>query len=267
VVAAADGGGGGADGAVAPDAGPVADGGGGDGAAAADAGGRKDVVSAADTSGGIDAIAGRDAIGGADAIGGVDALGGGDGGGAKDARDGGGGGGGDAGGGSDAGGCGPCQPCETCVAGACKVDPASNWLIVCVSAQLSMTPPTGPGTTWDPKTGALGGTAPDPFCQFEMPAGSVTLATAGVTDTVVDSFTPTWGQTVSPAGKTVKASDLMSTSTTWRLWVGDDEGNGTGQVACQIWQPLSANALHTGQLTVQNVSSCVSLTVQFLCQP
>jgi hypothetical protein len=245
VVAAADGSGGGDDGAGAADAGPGADGGAGDGALTADGGGRTDAVGASD------------AIGGVDAIGSSDAIGGGDGGGAKDARDGGDGG----------GGCGPCQPCETCVAGACKVDPASQWLVVCASAQLSMTPPTGPGTTWDPKNGALGGTAPDPFCEFEMPAGAVTLATAGVTDTIVDSFTAMWGQTVSPAGKTVKASDLMSTTNTWRLWVGDDDGNGVGQVACQIQQPLSANALHTGQLTVQNLGSCVSLTVQFLCQP
>jgi hypothetical protein len=232
------------DGTAAMDTAPGTDGGAGDGVAAADAGGRTD--------GGGDAIAGRDAIGGGDAIGAVDAAG------AKDARDGGGG---------DGGACGPCQPCETCVAGACKVDPASQWLIVCASAQLSMTPPTGPGTTWDPKSGAIGGTAPDPFCEFEMPAGAVTLATAGVTDTIVDSFTATWGQVVSPAGKTVKASDLMSTTTSWRIWVGDDDGNGVGQVACQIQQPLSANALHTGQLTVQNIGSCVSLTVQFLCQP
>jgi hypothetical protein len=162
--------------------------------------------------------------------------------------------------------CGACAPCEICTAGSCKIDPASKWVVVCASAELSKIPPPG-YLTWDRKTGDLGGADPDPFCEFEMPAGSVTVDTAGVTDTFLDTYTAAWGQTVSPATKTIKAQDLLSPTGSWRLWVGDDEGNGRGQLACGIQQPMQASWLHDGQITFSNLGSCVSLTVKLVCVP
>jgi hypothetical protein len=168
------------------------------------------------------------------------------------------------------GACKPCGSCEACTNKGCDIDPASNWLITCGQAKIAMSPDTG--VNWDPHSGAVGSTQPDPFCQFEMPAGSVTTSTAGVTDTIIDNFNPVWNQVVTPVGKTVKAADLMSTSKTWRLWVGDDDGctmkdGCVGQEICEVSQPLSVDALKTGLLTRENLAGCLSLTVKFVCQP
>jgi hypothetical protein len=170
--------------------------------------------------------------------------------------------------GSGGGACQTCSKCEVCSGGSnCDVDPSSNWTVVCAQATVAMSPDGG--GNWDPHSGKVGGIQPDPFCEFEMPAHMVTPNTAGVTDTIVDSFTPVWNQTVTPAGKTVKASDLVSGAKSWRLWVGDDDGcNGNtcqGQLICEITQPLPVAALRAGTMTQQNVGSCLSLTVNFVC--
>jgi hypothetical protein len=116
----------------------------------------------------------------------------------------------------------------------------------------------------------IAGTDPDPFCQFEMPAHTVTTDSAGVTDTVKDTFDTTWNQVISPAGRFIKASDLMSTSKTWRIWVGDDDGCGVqgcvGEVICEIDQPLPVSALRAGELIKNNYGSCDSLDIKFICQ-
>jgi hypothetical protein len=41
---------------------------------------------------------------------------------------------------------------------------------------------------------------PDPFCEYENPAGQVTTTTAGVTDTLTDTRNPTWNQIITPPG-------------------------------------------------------------------
>jgi hypothetical protein len=170
--------------------------------------------------------------------------------------------------GTGGGQCKACGKCEMCTnAGTCDVDPGSSWNVVCGSAVMATQPDFG--MNWDPHSGAIGGTQPDPFCQFEMPANSVSPDTAGVTDTIIDSFAPTWNQVVSPQGKPVKAADLMSSAKTWRLWVGDDDGctarGCVGQEACEINQPLTVGALRTGSVTHTNLGSCTSLTVKFTC--
>jgi hypothetical protein len=126
------------------------------------------------------------------------------------------------------------------------------------------------GSSWDPQSGGLGGPLPDPFCQFEMPARTVTVETSARTGAAVDMLMPMWGQTISPLNKTVKAADLMSSSKTWRIAIGDDDGcsvaNGCkSQPICEINQPLTAGALLAGQVTHQNLGACLSLTVQFVC--
>ena len=160
--------------------------------------------------------------------------------------------------------CGGCQLCSG--AGTCDIDPSSTWRVVCGQATIAMTQPNG--ANWDPRMGAVGGTEPDPFCEFEMPAGSLT--NAKVSPTVTDSFSPVWNYDVTPNSQPIKAADLMSTAKTWRLWVGDDDGcNGhgcAGQEICAINQPLAASVLKAGQLTEKNIASCTSLTVSFVCQ-
>jgi hypothetical protein len=165
--------------------------------------------------------------------------------------------------------CKPCGRCELCTAaGACDINPDSNWTIVAVSVAVAAQPPRG--GNWDPKVGMVGGTEPDPFCQFEMPAHSVSTDAAGVTDTVKDSHSANWNQTISPGGRFIKASDLMSTAKPWRIWVGDDDGCGVqgcvGEILCEIDQPLPASVLRAGQLVKQNYMSCDALTLSFVCQ-
>ncbi len=128
------------------------------------------------------------------------------------------------------------------------------------------------GGPWDPHPSSSDGAQPDPFCEFEMPAGQVSPTTAGVTATLPDTFTPVWNTDVTPQKKGIKASDLMSSAGTWRLWVGDADGctakdGCVGQEICEVDQPLTAAALLTGQASYQNLMSCVSLTVKFVCAP
>ncbi|HEY7373486.1 MAG TPA: hypothetical protein VIF57_15100 [Polyangia bacterium] len=161
--------------------------------------------------------------------------------------------------------CVPCGGCQTCSPiGQCRVDPASRWTIIAVSAQLSV-------SNWDRNFGDVGGPLPDPFCEFENPAGQVTTSTAGVTDTITDTLKPTWNQVISPAGMTVAASTLMANNPTWQIWVGDDDGCATpsclADVACTIKQPITESQLRAGQLIVTKQQSCESVTINFMCQP
>jgi hypothetical protein len=163
--------------------------------------------------------------------------------------------------------CAACGGCLLCNAsGTCDVDPSSTWDIVCGSASVKATQPNG--ATWDPPGGPPGSTNPDPFCQFEMPANT---ANGAASPTIPNTFTPVWNYDVTPNHNPIKASDLMSTNKTWRLWIGDDDGcTARGCVAqeiCEIDQPLPASALVAGQLTRDNVGSCISLTVKFVCMP
>jgi hypothetical protein len=175
--------------------------------------------------------------------------------------------------------CGPCQTCGsgtsgpgpgTGTPGTCTIDPTSQWTIVADSAQISKTAPGG--GTWDPPVGDEGGSAPDPFCEYENPANDVSATTAGVTDTVTDAFNVTWDQVITPPNVTVSASALMASKPAWRIWVGDEDCQsprncGTlGQVVCSYQQPITAAALMSGGLTVSNYQNCVSLTLSFVCQ-
>jgi hypothetical protein len=162
--------------------------------------------------------------------------------------------------------CTPCGGCQQCSAtGQCRIEPSSRWTIIAVSAQLD-------NSGWDRFSGELGGTAPDPFCEFENPAGQVSETTAGVTDTLIDTYNPNWNQVISPPGMTVSAMTLMANNPTWQIWVGDDDGcsggtNCLGEVACTIRQPITETNLRSGQLIVNNRQNCNSVTINFVCQP
>jgi len=158
-----------------------------------------------------------------------------------------------------------CDLCETCSAtGQCRIDSTSRWTIRAVSAELS-------GGGWDRNMGDVGGSQPDPFCEFENPAGQVTTMTAGVTDTIRDDATPTWNQIITPANMTVSAATLMSANPTWQIWVGDDDGcppigGCTADTACTIRQQISESTLQSGRLVVSNRQNCAQVTLDFLCQ-
>jgi hypothetical protein len=170
--------------------------------------------------------------------------------------------------------CVACAPCEICstsglTGASCAIDPASQWAIVAVSGQVSTTPPGG--GTWDPLHGDEGGTAPDLFCEYENPSGSVSPTTTGVTDTITDVFAANWDQTITPTGVTVSASALMASKPAWRIWVGDEDCSqgkcGTaGQTACSYQQPISAASLTSGGTTIHNYQNCLVLTLSFVCQ-
>ncbi len=162
--------------------------------------------------------------------------------------------------------CGPCQTCS--MAGACAIDPGSQWTIAAAGAQVAMSPPIG--GTWDPYRGDEGGPAPDLFCEFENPSGDVTPTTAGVTTTIVDAYTASWNQTITPAGVTISASALMAAKPAWRIWVGDEDCSRTnvcnsGQIVCAYQQPFTAAQLTSGSASITNLQSCTSLDLTLIC--
>jgi hypothetical protein len=162
--------------------------------------------------------------------------------------------------------CGPCQTCST--SGACAIDPTSPWTIVAVGAKVATSPPLG--GTWDPLRGDEGGTAPDLFCEYENPSGDVSPTTAGVTDTLIDTTSATWNQTITPAGVTVSAAALMAAKPAWRIWVGDEDCSKLnvctgGQIVCSYQQPFTAAQLMSGAVTITKLQSCNSLNLQLNC--
>jgi hypothetical protein len=162
--------------------------------------------------------------------------------------------------------CAPCGGCQFCsTTGQCRIDTASRWTIVAAAAKLDTS------NSWDRFSGDLGGSAPDPFCEYENPAGQVTSTTAGVTDTLIDTYNPNWNQVITPPGATVSAATLMANSPAWQIWIGDDDncsGLGCfGEVACTIRQTITETNLRSGQLIVTNRQQCNSVTINFVCQP
>jgi hypothetical protein len=171
--------------------------------------------------------------------------------------------------GSHGGSCTACGACQTCSGtGSCEIDPQSQWTIVAAGAQVTMSPPGG--GTWDPLHGDEGGTAPDLFCEFENPSGTVTPTTAGVTGTIIDTYSASWNQTITPSGVTISASALMAAKPAWRIWVGDEDCSRTnvctsGQIVCSYQQPFTAAQLMNGSASLNNVQSCQSLDLQLIC--
>jgi hypothetical protein len=167
--------------------------------------------------------------------------------------------------GSGGGACVSCGSCMLCSAGGtCDLDPSSVWDVICDRATIDPTQPNG--ATWDYPT-ATDGAAPDPFCVFEMPANTTNDMNQKFTSDIRDTFTPVWNTDVTPQGRPIKASDLMTK--TWRAWTADDDGCGVhgcfAQELCEITNPASVTALTTGQLTVKNTMSCQSFTIRFVC--
>jgi hypothetical protein len=155
--------------------------------------------------------------------------------------------------------------------GQCRIDPMSQWTIVCAGAQAAMSGPNG--APWDPLFGQVGSSAPDLFCQFDHPNQPISSDNAGVTSTVMDKFVVTWNAVITPANRTVTAAELMATNPTWRIWVGDEDCSSgssscgdVGQQVCAYRKPFDEAALKAGTLTITNEDRCTSLTVKPVCQ-
>jgi hypothetical protein len=161
--------------------------------------------------------------------------------------------------------CGRCHVCNTDTK-VCQIDPDSTWTITAVSASIAPKQPNG--ADWDAPGEDGTGPEPDPFCQFEGVQDKLDSAFDGASKIVTDSTMPIWNDVVTPAGHPVAASKLMSTSLSWKLWVGDDDGCGptscVAQEICEI-HTLSANALERGEALFEDVGSCESLVLKLDC--
>ncbi|HEY2900156.1 MAG TPA: hypothetical protein VGL59_06255 [Polyangia bacterium] len=169
-------------------------------------------------------------------------------------------------------GCAPCGPCEICGPdGTCQIDPASRWEIVCVSAGIADAPPDG--DKWDPDAATSAGAAPDPYCQFDtMPGSDGGSATSAMTTTIVDMFSPTWNQVITPPGQTISAADLLDPHAMWKLTVSDDDGCADDQgclaeTICTLSPPMNASWLEDGSVSTPVAPSCPTLTLRLVCQP
>lgn len=169
--------------------------------------------------------------------------------------------------------CGACGPCQRCGAGgACEIDPASAWQIVCVSASVAASPPGR--DRWDPPTPTSASAAPDPYCQFVATtvASQAGADNSGITTTIADSFTPSWNQVVTPPGRTISAAALLDPNATWKLIIGDDDGCTPDQgciaeTICTLSPPFDAASLADGQFSMPVAPSCEALTLRLVCQP
>jgi hypothetical protein len=128
-----------------------------------------------------------------------------------------------------------------------------------------------PGSgSWDPPQGERGGAAPDPFVQFESPAGVVTATTAGFTTTLTDQFQSSWdGELITPKDQTVSAATLMDPMPVWLIWVGDEDGcnasSCAAEVACQIRRPVTEDELTDGRLRIENRHGCARVELDLVC--
>ena len=95
-----------------------------------------------------------------------------------------------------------------------------------------------------------------------------------MTDTLIDTYKPTWNQVITPAGMTVSASTLMSNSPTWQIWVGDDDGCSPSGDDCtgrrRVHDPPDDHGVDScGAVSwwSTNRQSCAQVTLDFVCQP
>jgi hypothetical protein len=176
----------------------------------------------------------------------------------------------DVGGGDDVN-CAPCGPCQRCGGdGTCQIDPTSRWQVVCVSAAVAASPPGR--EKWDSSSGKdTGGAAPDPYCQFDNEAANPSPDTAGITDTITDSFAPRWNEVITPPGQTISAAVLLDPNAHWKLIVGDDDGCDASKVCvaeniCTVLPPMKNAWLLDGSVSETVAPSCQTLSLRFVCQ-
>ena len=164
--------------------------------------------------------------------------------------------------------CAPCAACFRCGAtsGTCEVDPASPWTVTCGTATVAQT--KGVGMSWDGPTigpGMSASTAPDPFCAYQLDG-----VTQKQTSVVMDSYVPTWNQSVTPSNPKITANYLMSQAGHWSIFVADDDAGVGGfqttyESICSIAPHPTATDFSRGMLTYTNLASCLSLTIQLTC--
>jgi len=132
----------------------------------------------------------------------------------------------------------------------CGLDPEATWTVQPVSATISS---TNAGSTWD-----FGGGAPDPYVATWCPADA---AMPTYTDTVNDSFMPTWTN----GGCSAKAKDLLSKG--FALLVVDVDVSSNDTIASKGTLMVTEADLLSGQMTgITNNNTLVNLTVRFTKQ-
>jgi hypothetical protein len=119
------------------------------------------------------------------------------------------------------------------------------------------------GTAWDLPGQPFGGKLPDPFAQFEMPTGSA----IGWTTTLIDTTMPVWNELLEPANTALTASDLLPGGQPWRVWIGDEDAGGFGEVMCDVNGPVTAADFLAGGFTRTKVSSCQTVSIALACVP
>jgi hypothetical protein len=83
----------------------------------------------------------------------------------------------------------------------------------------------------------------------------------------MNTFEPSWGDSITPSGSGVTAAFLISQSAPWSIYVGDDDDGplSTSEEICEIAPRLSIADLVTGTVTFSDVDSCVNLIIEIQC--
>jgi hypothetical protein len=176
--------------------------------------------------------------------------------------------------------CSACDGCFQCVAGLCQVDPQSSWTVTCASATVT---PTRAGAVWDPsepgirgvlrELGLGDGPLPDPFCQLRIDG-----TPQSQTSDQLDTLNPSWNESIDPSGssgrsdssgksgRALLASELMSPTTHWTVYVGDDDGSPRMvDDICEVAPLPSDSDFAAGGMTFTTEESCTRLTIQLTC--
>jgi hypothetical protein len=156
--------------------------------------------------------------------------------------------------GSNGGPCSPCAPCKRCsTTGTCELDPAADWGITCVSAEVM--PRTASGMVWDPPNGD-----PDPFCELV-----VNNTVVGRTMTINNNLSPDWDQSIT-AGGTYPLSLFLAPNPIWHISVLDDDPPNATQNICTVMS-LAETDFEAGQALFSNVGRCTTLELRLTCPP
>jgi hypothetical protein len=152
-----------------------------------------------------------------------------------------------------------CGPCFRCGAMGCEPEPAATWKVVCESAIIAPTKPSG--NAWDPNasSGPGNGPLPDAFCELTVDSRSKSSSIDG------DSLMPVWNDDVTPGMASLTAAVLTSNDDRWQLMVIDqDNATSSMETICTV-NHVTAADLMGGSATFTQVDSCTELVLRLQC--
>jgi hypothetical protein len=142
--------------------------------------------------------------------------------------------------------------------GACQLDPGAPWDLICVSATVAATKPTG--AQWDPSTSTVS-PLPDPFCELTIDGNR-----AATTATMLNTLSPQWDQSIAPANMDLTTMFLTMKAGSWAVAVLDDDANQTSfDPICSVSPTLTPADFAAGTLQLPPTQSCLSLSIQLVC--